>query len=204
MGLSRSEQMARIKGKHTSPELRLRSALWRAGIRYRVHARTPVGRPDIVLPSRKLAIFIDGCFWHGCPKHYVRPRTRKEFWEEKLLANISRDRQQTLQLETLGWRVIRVWEHKVFESLDDVVFYIKNVLPGNGTESTDEWRVERVDVVDAGLDIERRVMVDLRNPEKRYSIDSRRITAKWKLPANVGSVGRKSRKQKKLTRALGC
>ena len=67
MRLSRSEQMARICGAHTRPEVLLRAALWGHGLRYRLHAKTPVGRPDILFPGSKVAVFIDGCFWHGCP-----------------------------------------------------------------------------------------------------------------------------------------
>ncbi|HYO69174.1 MAG TPA: very short patch repair endonuclease, partial [Archangium sp.] len=87
MGLTRSEQMSRIRGKDTSPERLLRSALWRAGLRFRLQSRTPYGRPDVVFSKARVAVFIDGCFWHGCPDHYVRPRTRNDFWSSKLLEN---------------------------------------------------------------------------------------------------------------------
>lgn len=87
------------RSQHTRPEVLLRQALWRAGLRYRLHTRTPVGRPDIVFPRQKVAIFIDGCFWHGCPEHYVRPRSRPEFWAAKLLTNFERDHRQTRELE---------------------------------------------------------------------------------------------------------
>src|SRR5436305_4641398 len=105
MGRTRSEQMARIRGKNTSPEMLLRRALWAAGLRYRVHYRTPAGRADIALVKVQLAIYIDGCFWHGCPDHYVRPRSQADFWAAKLAQNVERDRRQTLQLETSGWKV---------------------------------------------------------------------------------------------------
>jgi len=80
-----------------------------------------MGRPDVVFPGPKVAVFIDGCFWHGCPEHYVRPRSRTEFWAEKLAQNVARDRRQTLALEAQGWRVVRVWEHDVFTQLDEAV-----------------------------------------------------------------------------------
>src|SRR4051812_21964937 len=115
MALTRSEQMARIRGVNTTPELRLRARLWSTGLRYRLHLRTPAGRPDLVIPGAQVAVYIDGCQWHGCPKHYVRPRSKDEFWAAKLHENVARDLRQTQQLEALGWRVLRFWEHEVWE-----------------------------------------------------------------------------------------
>jgi DNA mismatch endonuclease (patch repair protein) len=69
------------------------------------------GRPDFVFPADRLAVFVDGCFWHGCPKHYTRPANNRAFWERKLRANRARDRQVNRELKRLGWRVLRVWEH---------------------------------------------------------------------------------------------
>src|SRR5580692_10585444 len=109
MGLSRSEQMARIRSRNTTPERVLRGLLWSAGLRYRLHATTPAGRPDIVFPGTRVAVFVDGCFWHGCPDHYVRPRSSSDFWSRKLLENFKRDGAQTERLEALGWRVCRIW-----------------------------------------------------------------------------------------------
>src|ERR1700682_6168645 len=128
--LSRSEQMARIRGKNTGPERSLRSALWSTGLRYRIHPETPVGTPDIVLPGKRVAVFIDGCFWHGCPLHYVRPRSRTDHWIARLRGNVERDRRQTLELEALGWSVLRVWEHDVHEALSEVVERIRQSAKG--------------------------------------------------------------------------
>lgn len=102
MALTRSQQMARIKGKLTKPEVFLRQALWQRGARYRLHHKTPVGRPDIAFPGPRLAVFIDGCQWHGCPKHYVRPRSRNEFWADELSTNVERDQRQTRAIEAAG------------------------------------------------------------------------------------------------------
>src|SRR5262245_58811764 len=118
VALTRSEQMARIRGRNTTPELLLRRLLWEAGLRYRLHAKTPAGRPDIAFPQSRVAVFIDGCFWHGCPDHYVRPRSSSEFWSRKLAENVRRDATQTRRLEALGWRVCRFWEHEIFEAAD--------------------------------------------------------------------------------------
>src|SRR4051794_9890751 len=118
MPLTRSENMARIRAVDTEPEIQLRCELWRRGVRYRVEYRTPGGRADIALPARKIAIFIDGCFWHGCPEHYVRPRGPSEFWDRKLLENVTRDRRQTKGLLHAGWTPIRLWEHEVREDIE--------------------------------------------------------------------------------------
>lgn len=118
---SRSENMARIRAKNTKPEILLRKALWANGFRYRLHLRIEGARPDLVFPSKKLAVFVDGCFWHGCPQHYVRPRTRSEFWANKLTENTERDRAQSMRLVESGWHVLRIWEHELQFELPAVV-----------------------------------------------------------------------------------
>src|SRR5262245_52552772 len=128
MSLSRSQQMARIRAKNTRLERYLRSALWRGGLRYRLYARTPAGRPDIVFPKQRVAVFIDGCFWHGCPEHYVFPRTRRDFWLAKLKANVERDQRQMRALSEAGWAAVRVWEHDVYAHPERVLNVIKTTL----------------------------------------------------------------------------
>lgn len=112
----RSYCMSRIRGRDTKPEVMLRITLWKRGLRYRIHSSLP-GRPDIVFPARKIAIFVDGCFWHRCPQHWKAPETNAEFWEQKILANQLRDVRVNRELEEAGWRVFRVWEHDVRQSL---------------------------------------------------------------------------------------
>ncbi len=116
--------MSSVRNKNTGLEIKLRRALWKAGLRYRVNFKLP-GKPDIVFPKRKLAIFIDGCFWHGCPIHGTSPETHAEFWKTKIKVNIERDLQVTSQLKNMGWLVIRVWGHEIKECLDGV---IKNII----------------------------------------------------------------------------
>ena len=82
------------------------------GLRYRVCVRLP-GRPDIVFPRQKLVVFVDGCFWHGCPLHYVRPKSNTSYWSPKIEANAARDRRQEAVLEGEGWHVLRLWEHEI-------------------------------------------------------------------------------------------
>lgn len=105
--------------RDTQPELALRSALHRAGLRYRVDYRVGEGRsaprPDIAFPRLRIAVFVDGCFWHQCPEHGVMPKSNRAFWEPKLQANVERDARQTQHLEDAGWIVIRIWEHEPAE-----------------------------------------------------------------------------------------
>lgn len=117
----RSANMARIRAKNTGPELALRRAIWKKGLRYRLNLKIEGTRPDMVFLPQRLVVFVDGCFWHGCPLHYVRPRTRPDFWAEKLASNTTRDRLQTMQLIKNGWCVIRIWEHEIDTELPHIV-----------------------------------------------------------------------------------
>ena len=104
--------MSRVKGRDTKPELRLRRALHRAGLRYRLQARDLPGRPDIVFRRARLAIFVHGCFWHrhpGC-EHARMPKSRLEFWEPKLATNVQRDTESNAKLRDAGWTVMTLWE----------------------------------------------------------------------------------------------
>ena len=104
--------MSRVKGKDTTPERLVRSALHAEGQRFRLHARDLPGRPDIVFRGDRLAIFVHGCFWHrheGCP-HCRTPKSRVEFWEAKFAANVERDRVASARLTTMGWTIVTIWE----------------------------------------------------------------------------------------------
>lgn len=108
----RSHNMARIRGKDTQPELRVRSALHRLGCRFRLHRQDLPGTPDIVLPKYRAVVFVHGCFWHrhpGCPRSFT-PATRPEFWRAKLDRNVARDAENRRALECAGWRVVVIWE----------------------------------------------------------------------------------------------
>jgi DNA mismatch endonuclease (patch repair protein) len=104
--------MSRNRGRDTKPEVSLRKACFALGLRYRLQANLP-GRPDFVFPKYRLAVFVDGCFWHGCPLHYQAPRTRAAFWSAKRKANATRDGAVAEALQDQGWQVLRVWEHEV-------------------------------------------------------------------------------------------
>ena len=105
------------RGRDTGPELALRRLLHAEGFRFRVDYRIDLvncrARPDIVFPRAKVAVFVDGCFWHGCPEHAEWPAENAEFWREKILGNRARDDRQTSALRAAGWKVIRVWEHEL-------------------------------------------------------------------------------------------
>lgn len=124
--MGRSETMARVGSRNTTPELALRRALWAAGLRYRLHRDLP-GTPDLSFVGARLAVFVDGCFWHGCPQHYSAPATRSEFWANKLRRNVDRDRRVGDELTAMGWTVVRVWEHEV-RRVDEAVDRIRSAL----------------------------------------------------------------------------
>ena len=108
----RSQNMRRVRSRDTQPELVVRHALYKLGYRYRLHRRDLAGTPDIVFPSKKLAIFVHGCFWHrhsGC-KRTTTPSTRAEFWKAKFDANVARDQRTKRSLAKLGWRSQVIWE----------------------------------------------------------------------------------------------
>jgi DNA mismatch endonuclease (patch repair protein) len=128
---ARSAQMARVRGRDTKPELRVRRALHAAGLRYRLHAKELPGRPDIVFRPWKLAIFVHGCFWHrhgdAACKLARLPKSRRDFWEPKLRGNRDRDLRNQVELRRAGWEVMVVWECQLSKAtiLDSLIASIK-------------------------------------------------------------------------------
>jgi len=115
--------MSKIKAKNTKPEMILRSQLFRQGFRYRIHLKDLPGRPDIVLPKYKTVIFVHGCFWHyhkGCKEGRI-PSSNSSFWKEKLYKNIVNDEKHKIECETLGWKVITIWECEIENSLKETI-----------------------------------------------------------------------------------
>jgi DNA mismatch endonuclease (patch repair protein) len=109
----RSKVMASIRGKDTNPELAVRRSLWKAGVRYRVQDRSVPGTPDISNKTKRVAVFIDGCFWHGCRVCYREPTSNVSFWRAKLEHNKERRRDVRRVLKSTGWKVLEYWEHDV-------------------------------------------------------------------------------------------
>jgi DNA mismatch endonuclease, patch repair protein len=109
----------------TRPEVQLRSELHRRGLRFRKHLEIRGAgwkvAPDVVFPRQRLAIFVDGCFWHSCPTHGTSPRSNSDYWSAKLARNRARDARDTTNLNEAGWRVIRVWEHEPVNSAADTI-----------------------------------------------------------------------------------
>lgn len=110
----RHEIMQNVKTKNTAPEIKLRSLLHKNGFRFRVNRKDLPGKPDIVLPKYRAVIFVHGCFWHGhdCPRGQ-RPQTNADFWNQKIDRNVIRDKSDVSLLESLGWRVLIVWECEI-------------------------------------------------------------------------------------------
>ena len=121
----RSKIMAAIHSKDTKPELSLRKALWARGLRYRIQYGKE--KIDIAFPSQKIAVFVDGCFWHGCPLHSHLPKSNEEYWGPKLKKNIERDHAKNERLEAEGWKVLRFWDHELVNS-GEVVRKIESEL----------------------------------------------------------------------------
>ena len=125
-----SRTMSAIKAKNTKPELLLRKTLWYHGIRgYRLHWKKVPGRPDIAFPGKKIAIFVNGCFWHRCPLcNPSFPKSNVEFWTNKFTKNIERDQLKNQELKELGWTVLTIWECEIKKELDMQVEKIKQLL----------------------------------------------------------------------------
>ena len=104
--------MKRMPRRDSKAELRLRRELHRLGLRYRVHLRGLPGTPDIAFTRARIAVFVDGCFWHCCPDHGVTPKANREWWVDKLKGNVDRDRRKDEKLQGIGWLPVHIWEHE--------------------------------------------------------------------------------------------
>lgn len=127
---ARSRMLA-AKQRDTKPEIELQTLLEKAGLQFEVNALLPIGlrrRADILIRDAQLAVFVDGCFWHGCPIHGTWPKQNAEFWRKKIETNKQRDRDTDNRLQEAGWRVIRVWEHQDMEEVSDSICRIADQL----------------------------------------------------------------------------
>lgn len=128
----RSYCMSRIRAQNTSPEIKFRKFIWEKGVRgYRVKNKIH-GKPDLYFPKKKLAVFLDGCFWHKCPKCFVKPKSRNEYWDKKIENNIMRDKQINAKLKKEGIRVIRIWEHDIKKDLNKCYGKLNKKLQNGG------------------------------------------------------------------------
>ena len=125
-----SRVMSANRAKNTKPELILRKALWHSGYSgYRLHWKKAPGRPDICYPGKKIAIFVNGCFWHRCPNcNPPMPKSNTPFWQEKFQKNKERDKRKIINLEQEGWRVFVFWECEINENVLDHLTKLSPVL----------------------------------------------------------------------------
>lgn len=112
---NRKKNMTRIRSRgNRSTEVRLRSSLVGAGLAgFKMNVATLPGKPDFTFAQQRVAVFVDGCFWHGCPKCYIRPKSNQPYWDKKVTSNKARDRRANSALRKMGWKPVRVWEHSV-------------------------------------------------------------------------------------------
>jgi DNA mismatch endonuclease, patch repair protein len=122
--------MAAVKSRNTGPELELRKALYARGLRgWRCDYKRASGRPDIAWPARRVAVFVDGAFWHGHPSRH-KPGRSGEYWDRKIEQNVARDRRVNRELGDSGWSVLRIWDFEIRKDLEGVVTRVVNVLEG--------------------------------------------------------------------------
>lgn len=133
---SASIRMSAQRSRDTSPERVLRSLLHRRGLRFRIHARplpTLRREADVLFPRAKVAVFVDGCFWHGCPEHASWPKANAAWWRKKIERNRIRDAETDTRLRAAGWRIIRAWEHEDPRIVaEDVEVAVRGANPSTG------------------------------------------------------------------------
>lgn len=125
--IHRRKNMQNIRSKNTKMELKVRSLLHKKGLRFRIHSHL-TGKPDIVFPSKKVAIFLDSCFFHRCPYHYIQPKSNKKYWIPKIERNTTRAKEVNNVLRKQGWRVLRFWEHQTKNDAEKCVQKIISIL----------------------------------------------------------------------------
>ena len=126
--------MAKVRQKGTAAEMALRRELYRRGLRYRVDYEVlekPRRVADVAFPGLRIAVFVDGCFWHGCPEHASWPKQNAEFWRQKIEANQQRDRDTNERLDRMGWTVLRFWQHESpAEAAESIARMVRNKRQG--------------------------------------------------------------------------
>jgi DNA mismatch endonuclease (patch repair protein) len=130
--------MASVRDKNTGPEVALRRALYAAGVRgWRCHYKRAPGTPDIAWPGRRVAVFVDGAFWHGHPSRH-RPGRSGSYWDDKIARNVERDRETDAELARLGWHVVRVWDFDVKRDLPGTVARVEAALDSSNLRDRSE------------------------------------------------------------------
>lgn len=128
VAVARRHNMARIRSEDTAPERRLRQLFRDLGVPYRAHYQGLPGRPDFAVVGARIAVFVDGCFWHRCPHHFVPPATRKAYWSKKIEYNVARRKLVFSQIRARGWRPLRVWEHDLKGSPSNLPYALRKAI----------------------------------------------------------------------------
>ena len=124
----RSKNMKAIHSKNTKMEVLVSKYLWNNGIRFRKNVKDLFGKPDIAIKKYKVVIFLDSCFWHKCPEHFIKPSTNIEFWENKITTNVARDLKVNEYYKNKGWHVLRIWEHEIKKDFNNTMQKILNFI----------------------------------------------------------------------------
>jgi len=124
----RSQIMSKIKSKNTRLENKIISDLWKRGFRFRRNVASLTGKPDIAIKKYKIVIFIDSCFWHGCPRHCRMPSSNRTYWEKKIKRNKERDREVTNFYKEKGWHILRIWEHELKNDYENILSKIEKFI----------------------------------------------------------------------------
>lgn len=127
----RSRIMRAVKGKDTKLEVKVRSALWRKGLRFRKNVKLLPGKPDIVFTAARLVVFLDSCFWHGCLLHLRRPASRQDYWQKKIARNMQRDLEVNSAYSGSGWKALRIWEHELKSDFEGCIKVIEDMVRPN-------------------------------------------------------------------------
>ena len=127
----RSEIMSMVRNKDSKIEIKFRKALWKARLRYRKNSTKYFGKPDLIFKKRKIVIFIDSCFWHGCKKHGSMPKVRIKFWKAKLKRNKQRDKEVNRYYKKLDWKLFRIWEHDLKKNPAEIIVKIIDFMHRN-------------------------------------------------------------------------
>lgn len=124
----RTRTMRGVKSKDSKMEVKFRSALWRSGLRFYKNAKNLPGKPDIVFPKLKIVVFLDSCYWHGCPLHLRMPKSNLDYWLPKIERNKKRDNEINVYYTENGWRIFRIWEHELKTDFDSQVLKISETV----------------------------------------------------------------------------
>jgi DNA mismatch endonuclease, patch repair protein len=124
----RRKNMQHIRSKGTSIEQTIRKGLRHSGLRFKGNVRTMLGKPDFAFKDARVVVFLDSCFWHSCPYHATQPKSNRPYWRPKLKRNKERDRSVTKALKKSGWKVLRIWEHRIKKNPDDCLRLIQTCV----------------------------------------------------------------------------